>query len=117
MDRRIRVIKHYDREFQNAIVMKKGSTILIIRRNEGIYKEWFWCRTDDGTEAFVPEEILEVGGPTATFLKDYDSKELTVFEGDVLISIFDMGGWTWARKSSGEEGWIPNEITGPYDSI
>ena len=117
MDRRIRVIKRYESEVQNSVAMKNGSTILIIRRNEGIYKEWFWCRTDDGTEAFVPEGILEVEGSTATFLKDYESKELTVFEGDVLISIFEMGGWTWARKSSGEEGWIPDEITEPYDLI
>ncbi len=113
MDRRFKIIKGYDREIQNPIVIMKGSTILIIKRNYGKYKDWFWCRTDDGKDAFVRVEILEVGSSTATFLKDYESKELTVFESDVLVPIFEMGGWTWARKSSEDEGWIPMKLRSP----
>lgn len=117
MERRIRIIRGYAGEFEDPILMKKGSPIRVIRKNEGRYSEWYWCRTEDGKEAFVPEQILEIEGSSATFLRDYNSKELTVSEGEFLISIYEMGGWTWARKSSGEEGWIPDEIAEPYEAF
>ncbi len=95
VERRIRIVKGYAREFEKAMVMKKGSSLQVIRRND----------------------VMEMDGKYATFLMDYDSKELTVSEGDVLISIYGMGGWTRARKPSGEEGWIPDEIAEPYYSL
>lgn len=97
--------------------MSKGSSIEIIRRNDGKYREWYWCRTGDGNEAFVPGQVLEVNGSTGTFLRDYNSLELTVSRGDILIMLYEMGGWTLARKSTGEEGWVPSEYTEPYDAF
>ncbi len=117
MERRIRVIKDYAREFENPISMKKGSHIKVIRKNEGRYKEWFWCKNEEGIEAFVPSEILEIEGSSAVFLQDYDSREHTVYVGDILIFIYEMGGWAWVKKSSGQDGWIPKENTEPYDSL
>ncbi len=114
MDRRLRVIKPYSREFEHPLVVAKGTTIEVIKRNDGRYKEWYWCRSEDGIEAFVPEELVRVDGTTATFLADYDSSELTISEGETLIQLAEMGGWIWAKKSTGEKGWIPAENAAPY---
>ncbi len=117
MEQRIQVIIDYVSEFHNPILMKKGSTINILKRNDGKYTEWFWCRTDEGVEAYVPENSLEITDNTGTFLHDYNSKELNVAKGEILISLYETGGWIWAKKSSGEEGWIPDENTEPYNLL
>ncbi len=92
MDRRLRVVKPYRREFENPLVISKGNSVEVIKRNEGRYKEWYWCRSEDGIEAFVPKKLVSVEGRTATFLADYDSSELTVSEGETLIQLYEMDG-------------------------
>lgn len=115
MEGRIRITGGYVKEFGNPISMKSGSRIEVIKRNDGKYKERYWCRTMEGVEAFVPEQLLAVEGNMATFLRDHDSRELTVSRGEVLVSLYEVGEWTWARKSSGEEGWIPDLNAEPFD--
>lgn len=94
----MRVTKPYHRESDHHLVVSKGTAIEVIKRNDGRYKEWYWCRSEDGIEAFVPEQLVRVDGKAAIFLADYDSTELTVSEGETLILLNEMGGWIRAQK-------------------
>ena len=112
---RVRVIIEYVREFDNPIHITEGNEIEIIQRNEGRYKEWYWCKSKEGTLAFVPESYLQVSGNAGLLKEDYDSTELTVFKGQILYLQEETGGWTWCRTEDGEYGWVPNENIEPVD--
>ncbi len=102
------VIKPYDREFDIPLVAPEGTVLDVLRRNDGVYTEWFVCRSIQGIEAYVPEELLEVDGSKGKLLADYSSWELTVQKGEVLERLQEMGGWIWAKTSEGEYGWVPS---------
>ncbi len=102
------VVRPYTREFETPMVAPEGTVLEILRRNDGVYNEWFVCRSRQGIEAFVPEEILEIDGKRGKLLTDYSSWELTVQTGEILERLQEMGGWIWAMNSEGEYGWVPS---------
>lgn len=104
---RVIVTRKYEREFDTPLVAPEGTVLEVLRRNEGIYKEWFVCRSSQGIEAYVPEEMLEIDGDKGTLLADYNSWELTVTTGEILVKLQEMGGWIWAKNSEDEYGWVP----------
>ncbi|XBD74683.1 hypothetical protein ABFY27_01260 [Akkermansia massiliensis] len=52
-------------------------------------------------------------GTRGTVLEDYSARELDVDQGEEIVKIRTLNGWTWVRRTSDrEEGWIPNETIG-----
>lgn len=102
------VTEPYNREFETPLVAPEGTILKVIRRNDGIYTEWFVCRSSQGIEAYVPEELLEIDGSNGKLLADYSSWELAVKHGEILERLKEMGGWIWAKTSEGEYGWVPS---------
>ena len=101
------VTKPYHREFEIPLVAPEGTILEVLRRNDGQYTHWFVCKSAQGIEAFVPEELLEIDGSSGKLLSDYSSWELDVQTGEVLERLQEMGGWIWAKTSEGEYGWVP----------
>ncbi len=112
MDNRGRVISDYVSEFSNPMSARKGDSIRVIRKNDGKYKSWYWCRSDSGIEAWVPEVVLSISGDRATLSQDYNSRELDSSENEIVDILYEMGGWSWCRNSRGKEGWLPSDILG-----
>lgn len=102
------VVKPYTREFEIPLVAPEGTILEVLRRNDGLYTDWFVCRSRQGIEAYVPDELLEIDGRDGKLLADYSSWELTVQKGEILERLQSMGGWIWARTSEGEYGWVPS---------
>jgi hypothetical protein len=50
---------------------------------------------------------VELAGEFCVFLRDYNSRELTVEAGDPLDVELEEGGWALALNSRGERGWVP----------
>ena len=75
------------------------------------YEGWLWCQNSAGANAWVPETYLEKMSDSGEyqFLKDYNSRELTVDMGQEVIVLDEDSGWAWVRTTLGEEGWIPLE--------
>lgn len=105
----VRVNKSYSAEFPNPIEMKKGDKIRVLKRNEGDYKRWFWCRTDNGVEAYVPENALDVKETIGTFVTDYTSLELDAEEGESMSILHRFDGWAFCVNDKVEKGWLPLE--------
>jgi len=73
------------------------------------YTGWIWCTVLTGETGWVPESWLEFDGNTCLLLRDYDSTELTIKPGDVLMGILIESGWLYASNQQGEQGWVPIE--------
>ena len=77
-------------------------------------EEWKgWIRASTlNNEGWIPLQIVNISedGKTGKILEYYSAKELDVTEGDIIVVIKKLNGWSWIRKeSTGEEGWIPDE--------
>lgn len=117
MSWKVIVVKPYVREFDTPLVVQEGTIVEVLRRNEGIYNEWFICRSSQGIEAYVPAEMLRIDGNVGTLLADYSSWELSVQTGEVLDRLMESGGWIWAKTSEGEYGWVPTMNVKDYNKI
>ena len=106
----VKVIKNHKSELQIPLIANEGD-IVEGKERETDYEGWLWCQNTSGVNAWVPktyfEQIAESG--QYQFLKDYNSRELTVDEGQEVIVLNEESGWAWVRTPLGDEGWIPLE--------
>jgi hypothetical protein len=58
-------------------------------------------------EGWVPENWVIIEGKTCRLRRDYNARELSVSEGEVLTASLIESGWVWATSQSGETGWVP----------
>jgi hypothetical protein len=106
----VKVIKNHKSEFQVPLIAKEGD-IVEGKERETEYEGWLWCRNRSQVEAWVPKTLLEstLESGHFQFLKDYNSRELTIDEGQEVIVLNEESGWAWVRTTLGDEGWIPLE--------
>ena len=106
----LKVTKNHKSEFHVTLIAAKGEVVRGEKRKTE-YEGWLWCQNNAGVDAWVPETYLEKLSDSGQFqfLKDYNSRELTVNEGQEVIVLDEDSGWAWARTALGEEGWIPLE--------
>lgn len=108
MHRKVRVVTEYVREYNSdPMVLSPGDVVKVLKQNDGVYKGWYWCRSADGKEIWVPGQILSMKGENAISKGDFSSWELSVFSGQILEAYNEMGGWLWCASTDGEKGWIP----------
>ena len=56
-----RTVRDYTREYENPpMLLSVGDTVELIKRNDTLYTEWYWSRSPDGKEAWVPEAIMKI---------------------------------------------------------
>ncbi|MHA2047476.1 MAG: SH3 domain-containing protein [Candidatus Thorarchaeota archaeon] len=106
----VKVTKNHKSEFHVPLIAKKGE-IIEGQERETEYEGWLWCRNRSKVEAWVPKTLLESTSESGhfLFLKDYNSRELTIDEGQEVIVLNEESGWAWVRTPLGDEGWIPLE--------
>ena len=77
---------------------------------------WVWVTADDGRGSHVPEDICQPGGEgVAVILRDFQARDLSVSNGDELVSLDEINGWHWCRRQDGTEGWLPAYLLRPQD--
>ncbi len=106
----VKVTKNHKSEFQVPLIAKKGE-IVEGQERETKWEGWLWCRNSSGVHGWVPKTYLESTSESGQFqfLDDYNTRELTVTEGEEVIALEEESGWVWVRTTLGEEGWIPLE--------
>jgi uncharacterized protein YgiM (DUF1202 family) len=83
-------------------------------RPDSAWPGWIWVTAPDGRGSYVPEEILtRKRGATATVAQAFAARDLSVSKGERVTSLREVKGWHWCRKSSGEEGWLPEYLLLP----
>lgn len=105
-----KVIKPYEVVYTNAICVRKGTSLLILREETNpAYAGWLWCRSEDGQEGWISKDFMEIEGNQAEMDRDYDAREVAVSALEVVQVLKEEHGWSWVKKDDNSEGWIPSE--------
>ncbi len=114
------VIQQHQSEFPDPITFSKGALLNLgeVYKGEEGWKNWCFCTTQGQKGGWVPEQVFErIDDNIGCAIESYTARELDVDQGDVLLSLRELNGWVWCRKSTnGEEGWVPAECLQQIDS-
>jgi hypothetical protein len=109
-----RVTHAHDAENPDVLVVSKGERLKYERKPTG-FSGWIWCTATNGKSAWAPESWVKLAGESCVFTRDYNSRELSVREGDILEVKLEESGWAWAQTSGGDCGWVPSDRIEPED--
>ncbi len=81
---------------------------------DGTWPDFLWCTTASGRSGWIPAHVLELDTPAgAVVLASYDTRELTVAAGEIVVAYESLAGWTWCENREGETGWVPDRCLEP----
>ena len=107
----MKIIEDYEICYPNPLNLKVGDAIQLFEKSTPEkWRGWHWCRDTTGNEGWISQTYFQRTNNTATIVKDYTAKELTVRKDDQVKVVYNDCGWAWCRAVDGEEGWIPCEI-------
>ena len=101
-----RVAKSYETPFPDRWIAKAGAR-LRFERQESEWEGWLWCTDSSGKSAWVPESWLSLDEGICVLRQDYNARELSVAEGELITAHFAESGWAFGTKEDGEQGWVP----------
>ncbi|ALN59659.1 SH3 domain-containing protein [Lysobacter enzymogenes] len=101
------VLADYRSQYPDPIAFARGAVVRLGERDD----EWpafAWTTLHDGRAGWAPLRWLRpLGDGRAQALRDYDARELDVAAGQDLRLIDEHGGWWWAQRDDGAQGWVP----------
>jgi hypothetical protein len=99
-------------DFPDPISLRKGDIVEIGERsNEEEWANWIMSKFKDKS-GWVPEQIIKViNNKQGVIIEDYTANELTVSEGDIIVSNRELNGWIFGYNTRRERemGWVPKE--------
>ena len=105
-----KVIKKYDKQFDNAIRVSLGEKVKCIEESDpnGEWANWVLCQSPDN-EGWIPRQIVDKNGDVGTLLEDYYAQEFDLEIDEVLVSGKIINGWIWGYKKSNTDvkAWAP----------
>ncbi len=110
---RAEVIRDYERSQENPIAVTAHEAVEPDFGKTTNIPGWVWCRARDGRSGWTPASWLHRREGVWRLERTYDARELTVRRGEVLHLLLEESGFFWAIKSSGESGWVPDEVVAP----
>ena len=101
------VIADYRAQYPDPIRFDAGEIVQLGERDQ----EWpafVWTRAADGRAGWAPADwLLPLDAQRAQTLRAYDARELDVDAGQSLRLHDELGGWWWAQRDDGAQGWVP----------
>lgn len=94
---------------RDPIRLSAGDPVGVGHRDD-TWPRYRWCTAADGTEGWVPDDVLQLTANGWVARADYDATELTVERGDVVEALRFLADWCWCRAADGSEGWLPEEV-------
>jgi hypothetical protein len=108
----LKISKSYSAKYKNPIILNTGDIVTLgEEEKEEKWKGWIRASTQNN-EGWIPLQIVNISddGKTGIISEYYSAKEIDTEEGDIIIVMNKLNGWSWVKKeSTGEEGWIPDE--------
>ena len=109
MEVRYRVIKEHVRSYDEPLKLRAGERVTV-GRHDTKSVSWLWCTNLLGIGGWVPESILGYrDASSAVVTANYNSIELTIASGELVVGCHSFEGWIWCKKGPNEEGWVPLE--------
>jgi hypothetical protein len=99
------VIMEWVRIYDPALSVKVGDRVTLGHEDDE-WPGWIWCVPANGPSGWLPKQKLTLtdDGMAATMTVDYDTRELTVAKGDVVVRISQELGWSLCQNDHGEIG-------------
>lgn len=102
-----RVARPWRQSYDPALAVRAGEA-LTIGAGDDEYPGWVWCENADGLGGWLPETVLGPGRAVA----DFDTRELSVSEGDFIDIEARLLGWALCVTPEGARGWVPGSCLG-----
>jgi hypothetical protein len=99
----IRVTAPWTASYDPALAVRAGERLAVGRRSDDEWPGWVWCENASGLGGWLPAEAVAADRAVEAF----DTREMTVAEGDEVEPGERRAGWTWCRLA-GREGWVPD---------
>lgn len=104
---RARILKAYQAQYPDPIVLQSGA-VVSLGKTDPEFPGWIWATSlISGKSGWVPEPFLARDGDEARCLREYSARELDVREGDLVSVLEELSGWAWVESESGLTGWVP----------
>lgn len=103
----IRVTAPWTASYDPALAVSAGEPLSVGRRSDDEWPGWVWCENASGLGGWLPVEAVAEGRA----VEEFDTREMTVAEGDEVEPGERRAGWTWCRLD-GREGWVPDRCLG-----
>ena len=102
-------IRNYQSPYPESILFQAGEVVAVgdIYNRNPEWQNWIRCQGEDGKEAWVPLQFLQVTGNQGIILRSYDARELTISENEFLQIAEIINGFGMAENQVGERGWVP----------
>ncbi|MGC9385101.1 MAG: SH3 domain-containing protein, partial [Kosmotogaceae bacterium] len=107
-----KVTKTFVSDMESFIELEEGERVIPGKLYEGNknWINWIFCKKVDSEGAgWVPLQLIDTKGETATAKEHYSAREMNVYKGENVNGIKRLNGWIWCMKENGNEGWIPEE--------
>lgn len=89
----------------------EAGQVVVLGDEDDRWRGWFRCTLPDGPSAWVHESFFKPeNAGNARFLENYTAREMSIHIGDPVTVLREVGGWSWVRRESGAEGWVPDEV-------
>jgi hypothetical protein len=104
-----RVIEDYQSPYPNSIIFRRGEKVTLGKEftDDPDWNDWVWCEGDHENKAWVPKQYLKTEAGLGVLLTDYDARELSVADGEVIKVYEIVNGFGMSEKQDGERGWVP----------
>ena len=101
------VLRDYTMVYPDALAVTAGESVLVGK--EDTQWPYVWCTNSAGKGGWIPQTYIQRDGARGRVLRDFDSCELTVSVGEIVLATMEEGGWLWCRNDQGQSGWVPEE--------
>ena len=98
---------------RSPLVLAAGTSVRV-GASDRVWPGWVSVASPDGRTTFVPADRLDIlPDGTGVMLDCFDATDLSVRQGDKIVSLREVDGWHWARNTGGQEGWLPGYVLDP----
>jgi hypothetical protein len=101
------VVADYRTRYHDPIRFDAGEIVHLGERDHE-WPAYVWTRLADDRAGWAPCDLLRpLDAERAETLASYDARELDVSVGQSLRLHDELGGWWWAQREDGAQGWVP----------
>jgi hypothetical protein len=101
-----RVLSDYEVNDPHPLRLAAKVAVRVVR-TDASWPGWLWVQAGDQT-GWIAEALLDKqdNGEYLT-IREYNGTELSAKKDEVLTELDSIGGWIFARSTTGETGWFP----------
>lgn len=95
---------------RSPLVLEPGMR-LKVGSTDRVWAGWVGVVAEDGRFTYIPESRIRMEADGSAVVKEkFDATDLSVRQGENIVSLMEVDGWHWARGPRGAEGWLPGYV-------